>query len=379
MHCANKIDLFKKGIRIWYALFFYSVTLNAQYIRNPSFENDTTNYFLKNYGLSIVPPMWDSCSGSPDNFIQPHDPLGFPSYKCYTDTAVRGITGLNTIENSAAGFATERVSNQLLQPLLKNKPYFISFWIEDNASCTQFLSQKFRRVGIRMYAGNSKCSFNGSVLLQVDSLAQDHWQQVCTIIVPDSNYNYIAMEPFSPYSSGQKGVLWDEMYLNDYMHLKIKGNKNSCIGSSDTLRINAICAMQYSWIGSNIIPDKLNDSTFVVVYNTLGNYDFKLKATSPGFSDSTAFKVEVKDCFHQPPFAEIKISNLITANGDGKNDYFEIANSLSDIHVEIYNRWGKNIFENSNYKNDWQGEDGLYYYFLKVDEKTYKGWLQVVR
>ena len=36
----------------------------------------------------------------------------------------------------------------------------------------------------------------------------------------------------------------------------------------------------------------------------------------------------------------------------------------------IYNRWGKKIYENANYQNDWDGEnfaDGTYYVILKIN------------
>ncbi|RZL36746.1 MAG: DUF11 domain-containing protein [Pedobacter sp.] len=73
-------------------------------------------------------------------------------------------------------------------------------------------------------------------------------------------------------------------------------------------------------------------------------------------------------------------SNVITPNGDGKNDKFVI-NGL-EFHPEhklnIFNRWGNEVFRSiASYKNTWDGQnlkDGTYYYLLKI--KSINGdWL----
>lgn len=80
------------------------------------------------------------------------------------------------------------------------------------------------------------------------------------------------------------------------------------------------------------------------------------------------------------------IPNLITDNGDGKNDYFVINNILPNTTIYIYNRWGDLVYQEKEYKNEWQG-NGLnpdVYYFYLMNEKyscvgEYKGWVQIVR
>ena len=48
---------------------------------------------------------------------------------------------------------------------------------------------------------------------------------------------------------------------------------------------------------------------------------------------------------------ELIIYNLVSLNGDGKNDYFYIENiqMYSNNQVEIYNRWGVKVYETTNY------------------------------
>lgn len=68
----------------------------------------------------------------------------------------------------------------------------------------------------------------------------------------------------------------------------------------------------------------------------------------------------------------LTIPNIITPNGDEANQYFVVPNLeyYPNSEFAVYNRWGKKIFESSNYQNDWDGgnlSDGVYYFVLKVN------------
>ena len=80
----------------------------------------------------------------------------------------------------------------------------------------------------------------------------------------------------------------------------------------------------------------------------------------------------------------ISIPNIITPNGDGTNDLFQL--NFPVLKTEIYNRWGQKLFES---KNDafWDGRTtsgnkvpaGTYYYMITTKMETYKGFVQVIR
>ena len=84
----------------------------------------------------------------------------------------------------------------------------------------------------------------------------------------------------------------------------------------------------------------------------------------------------------------LTIPNVITPNGDGANDNFVIQNAESyTIALQIYNRWGKIIYETNNYQNNFNCNscaDGVYYYTIKAKskkngrEKEYKGSLTII-
>lgn len=85
------------------------------------------------------------------------------------------------------------------------------------------------------------------------------------------------------------------------------------------------------------------------------------------------------------PSCEIVIANIITPNEDGANDFFKIKNIEyhPNSSLTIFDRWGKKVYENKNYANEWKADglnDGTYFYVLDVpDDKKYNGFVQVAR
>lgn len=78
------------------------------------------------------------------------------------------------------------------------------------------------------------------------------------------------------------------------------------------------------------------------------------------------------------------IPNVITPNQDDANETFYIKDLQENWRLVIINRWGKVVFETKNYLNNWAAEgleNGVYYYYLldPRSNRTFKGWLQVLR
>ncbi|RYE15347.1 MAG: PKD domain-containing protein, partial [Sphingobacteriales bacterium] len=82
---------------------------------------------------------------------------------------------------------------------------------------------------------------------------------------------------------------------------------------------------------------------------------------------------------------EISAPNVITPNNDGQNDFFEVADTNLEFDLQVFNRWGKVIFERKNYQKqqDWRADevpDGLYFYLISITNgQRLKGWIEVIR
>lgn len=81
--------------------------------------------------------------------------------------------------------------------------------------------------------------------------------------------------------------------------------------------------------------------------------------------------------------------SAFTPNGDGDNDVFYVGNlkNFPDNNLKVYNRYGKVIFNATNYANDWDGNylgqkvpDGVYFYILDDGvSRKYKGTVTILR
>lgn len=89
---------------------------------------------------------------------------------------------------------------------------------------------------------------------------------------------------------------------------------------------------------------------------------------------------------------EIKQYNIFvpkgfSPNGDNVNDYFVIKSEVPlPLRIAVYNRWGNLVYENNDYKNDWNGTanqglvlgsglpDGTYYLYYNVNNGEKDGF-----
>ncbi len=84
---------------------------------------------------------------------------------------------------------------------------------------------------------------------------------------------------------------------------------------------------------------------------------------------------------------EIVIPNIVTPNGDGKNDLFVIQNlqQYENPNLQLFNRWGNIILNSSNYDNKFDFKDyadGVYFYILTIpnaEPSEYKGSVTVIK
>ena len=74
--------------------------------------------------------------------------------------------------------------------------------------------------------------------------------------------------------------------------------------------------------------------------------------------------------------------NVITPNGDNLNDTFEPRVTGAAVDLKIFNRWGRLVYEQADYRGGWGGNvaAGTYYYYLTTTAgRSWKGWVEVVK
>ena len=153
----------------------------------------------------------------------------------------------------------------------------------------------------------------------------------------------------------------------------------------------------------NLDNDQLIDDNDQLIDDTGQPIDYIFTYTISGECSSVTKVIITLDvkCIVLCGFDEKLISSALTPNGDGINDKFNVGFDENlrglgcTIHVQIFNRWGAKIFEDKDYKNDWQGTvqsnaigsagtitTGTYYYIInnKIDGvviKTITGYFYV--
>ncbi len=81
---------------------------------------------------------------------------------------------------------------------------------------------------------------------------------------------------------------------------------------------------------------------------------------------------------------ELIFPNVITPNGDGVNDvlYIKNAEKYPNNIIQVFNRWGKLVFEQQNYDNTWGGgnlSEGSYFYIFYYLDKQHHSSLTILR
>ena len=176
-------------------------------------------------------------------------------------------------------------------------------------------------------------------------------------------------------------------------------NENGCYVDSTMLivvaeEVKADFELQISSeCGKNGAITFVNKSTGTGEYKwTLGN-GVEIREQNPkeyGFEKSGEYEIilEVfngvcrKTKSQKVKIETVKPANVITPNGDGKNDRFVLDMLEQGWKLEIYDRYGNVKFKTDNYQNEWGGdvESGTYYYLLTSPSgKTCKGWIQVLK
>jgi gliding motility-associated-like protein len=153
--------------------------------------------------------------------------------------------------------------------------------------------------------------------------------------------------------------------------------KPSCVNNVYTVSVTPVHnsfnveTATYSWTGPNGFTSTENP--------------VELVGLPPGLYEVTVTNPEGCPETHSIPVVNTlcNITNVITPNDDGNNESFDLT-GLDVDRIEIYSRWGRLVYEQNNYTDQWHGQnmhngelpDSTYYYILYLRSGVEKqGWV----
>lgn len=148
---------------------------------------------------------------------------------------------------------------------------------------------------------------------------------------------------------------------------------DGCEGTDYILKIiqNEIANSTYSWYNS---IHQLIGTTSSVIISDEGSYSCQV--VNNGCIAEKTIAVSNSFC---------RIPKGISPNGDGSNDFFDLSH-LNVKYLQIYNRYGLEVYSKNDYKNEWSGKsnegkelpDGTYYYVVHFESgKEETGWVYI--
>jgi gliding motility-associated-like protein len=126
---------------------------------------------------------------------------------------------------------------------------------------------------------------------------------------------------------------------------------------------NSTGAFNYLWNFGDGDTSIITSPTHI--FELQGEYQVVLTAyNTPGCKTSDTLTIIVDG----------DVPNVFTPNGDGSNDKFSFNRlSVKSFNAQIFNRWGKKVFEWTDPKDGWDGSEsqsGVYYYIVTMTTLT---------
>ncbi len=192
-------------------------------------------------------------------------------------------------------------------------------------------------------------------------------------------------------SNNCKSVITQSVNITPKPRARFKIINNSTLGLGANISFldsSNIVPTLWSWHFGN--GDSSSIKNPVTTYTANGTYTVSLTiADQFGCTDTFTSTINIRSIASE--ITQL-IPNMITPNGDGKNDIWRL--DFIDVYfpsadIEIYSRWGERIFKSTGYSNAWDGSYkgdplpvGAYFYIIKLNNKEnqiYKGSVTLLK
>ncbi len=271
----------------------------------------------------------------------------------------------------------------------------------NNNGCIAIDSVVVGLVNAQTSVANASICYGDSVQLTItnlnpsDSLTYD-WSPNNQIISGDSS-NSILVSPtsnttFYVTSTNRSGcIIKDTIYVTVDSLTALNINvfaDNTSIYNGDSTQLHVTpSGYTYLWLPNGI---ENNTSQNPIVYPTITTTYTVLLTSANGCVRTGNVTINVLEIKCGEP--DIYLPNAFTPNKDGENDILFIrGNTIKEVELKIYDRWGEKVFETTKQVIGWDGtykgklvEPGVFVYYLKitcVDDQEYfkKGNITVIR
>jgi gliding motility-associated-like protein len=154
----------------------------------------------------------------------------------------------------------------------------------------------------------------------------------------------------------------------DSLQATLAVTDESCLETADgRIQVNAVGGTPpyaYAWdeLGADDLATDLRSGTYDLTLRDANGCALRLTATVDNACERLVFY------------------DLITPNSDGQNDTWRIEGIelFPDCRLEIYDRWGRQVYERAGYSNTWAGRDqsgvelpaGTYFYVLWLNDPS---------
>ncbi|MGI4806420.1 MAG: gliding motility-associated C-terminal domain-containing protein, partial [Janthinobacterium lividum] len=164
----------------------------------------------------------------------------------------------------------------------------------------------------------------------------------------------------------------------------ISSDKGTQTVKGQTITLTATGGNTYSWDNASGIVGSLNSAVLQV--RPAQNTTYQVTATNAsGCSTTASITINVTD-----DYSMIQANNIVTPNGDGKNDTWVVKNI--DLYPEstiiIFDKAGRRLLNVKHYDNSWDGtfqgsplSEDTYYYVIDfgVGKAPLKGFITLLR
>ena len=164
----------------------------------------------------------------------------------------------------------------------------------------------------------------------------------------------------------------------------ISSDLGTSISRGETIKLTATGGVSYVWSSASGVISGQNTAVLTVRPDKETTYTVTTTNAS-GCSSSQSITIMVKE-----EFAKIEGTNIMSPNGDGKNDYWVIKNI--DLYptatVKIFDRAGRVIYQKTGYDNSWDARldgnplaEGTYFYVIDFgrERRNQFGFITIIR